>query len=211
MKLRDLSETFSDKQVMALYNPDSETYRNTTIGGRVPNSKSISKRDITVKGTQVDFPTGSYDADQFDTVNREELTKEIHAAIDQLPRRYALILKAQFGIEPFNNPMTNTQIANVLGISDGRVGQLGVKALRLLRDPKIARKLRSFATEAGEQEQPPLPIDLNKINNLIDKLESRGVSPEDADKMRTEIQLLATPRQSMHPEAILQLLTILAG
>jgi hypothetical protein len=65
--------------------------------------------------------------------------------------------------------------------------------------------------EAPQQQQPPLPIDLNKINNLIDKLESRGVSPEDADKMRREIQLLATPRQSMHPEAILQLLTILAG
>jgi hypothetical protein len=211
MKLIDLLEKFSDKHVMSLYNPDSETYRNGTTGGRIANSKSISKRDITVKGTQVDFPTGSYDADQFDTVTRAELTKEIHAAIEKLPRRYALVLKAHFGIEPFSNPMTKTQIATVLGISDTRVGEIEKKALKLLRDPKIARKLRSFASESENQQQPPLPIDLNKINILIGKLESRGVSPEDADKMRREIQLLATPRQSMHPEAILQLLTILAG
>ena len=77
---------------------------------------------------------------------------------------------------------------------------------------KSERQVQYFKhVSAAPAQQPPLPIDLNKINNLIGKLESRGVSPEDADKMRTEIQLLATPRQSMHPEAILQLLTILAG
>jgi hypothetical protein len=212
MKLTDLFEKFGDKQAMALYNPDSETYRNATTGGRVPNSKSISKRDITVKGTQVDFPTGGYDADQFD---HEEMTKEVHAAIDKLPRRYALVLKAQFGIEPFSNPMTNTQIANVLGVSDNRVGQIGVKALRLLRDPKIARKLRSFATEAEEQEQPqqpPLPIDLVKIQNVINQFEIRkAVTTAEADQMREEIQNSVSGRQADNPQIILQLLTLVLG
>ena len=212
MKLTDLLETISDKHVMSLYNPDSETYRNTTTGGRVPNSKSISKRDITAKGTQVDFPTGSYNADQFD---HEEMTKEVHAAIDKLPRRYALVLKAQFGIEPFNNPMTNTQIANVLGISDNRVWQIGIEALRLLKDPKIARKLRSFATEAEEQEQPQqpsLPIDLAKIQNVINQLEiSKTATTVIADQMREEIQNLVSGRQTDNPEVILQLLTLVLG
>jgi hypothetical protein len=212
MKLTDLFEKFGDKQAMALYNPDSETYRNATTGGRVPNSKSISKRDITAKGTQVDFPTGSYDADQFD---HEEMTKEVHAAIDKLPRRYALVLKAQFGIEPFSNPMTNTQIANVLGVSDNRVGQIGVKALRLLRDPKIARKLRSFATEAEEQEQPqqpPLPIDLVKIQNVINQFEIRkAITAAEADQIREEIQNLVSGRQTDNPQVILQLLTLVLG
>ena len=212
MKLTDLLETISDKHVMSLYNPDSETYRNTTTGGRVPNSKSISKRDITAKGTQVDFPTGSYNDDKFD---HEEMTKEVHAAIDKLPRRYALVLKAQFGIEPFNNPMTNTQIANVLGISDNRVWQIGIQALRLLKDPKIARKLRSFATEAEEQEQPqqpPLPIDLAKIQNVINQLEiSKTATTVIADQMREEIQNLVSGRQMENPQVILQLLTLVLG
>lgn len=209
MKLTDLLEKFSDKQAMALYNPDSETYRNATTGGRVPNSKSISKRDITAKGTRVDFPTGSYDADQFD---HEEMTKEVHAAIDKLPRRYALVLKAQFGIEPFSNPMTNTQIANVLGVSDNRVWQIGIKALRLLKDPKIARKLRSFATEAEQQEQQPLPIDLAKIQNVINQLEiNKTATPVIADQMREEIQNLVSGRQTDNPQVILQLLTLVLG
>jgi hypothetical protein len=215
MKLTDLLETISDKHVMSLYNPDSETYRNTTTGGRIPNTKSISKRDITTKGTQVDFPTSSDDVDQFNTATRAELTKEVHTAIDQLPRRYALVLKAQFGIEPFNNPMTNTQIANVLGISDNRVGQIGVKALKLLRNPKISRKLRSFATEAEEQEQPqqpPLPIDLAKIQNVINQLEiSKTATTVIADQMREEIQNLVSGRQTDNPEVILQLLTLVLG
>ena len=215
MKLTDLLETISDKHVMSLYNPDSETYRNTTTGGRVPNSKSISKRDITTKGTQVDFPTGSYDADQFDTVNRAELTKEIHAAIEKLPRRYALVLKAHFGIEPFSNPMTKTQIATVLGISDTRVGEIETKALRLLKNPKISRKLRSFATEAEEQEQPqqpPLPIDLAKIQNVINQLEvSKTATTVIADQMREEIQNLVSGRQTDNPQVILQLLTLVLG
>ena len=209
MKLTDLLEKFSEKQAMALYNPDSETYRNATTGGRVPNSKSISKRDITAKGTRVDFPTGSYDADQFD---HEEMTKEVHAAIDTLPRRYALVLKAQFGIEPFSNPMTNTQIANVLGVSDNRVWQIGIKALRLLKDPKIARKLRSFATEAEQQEQQPLPIDLAKIQNVINQLEiNKTATPVIADQMREEIQNLVSGRQTDNPQVILQLLTLVLG
>jgi hypothetical protein len=211
MKLTDLLETISDKHVMSLYNPDSETYRNTTTGGRVPNSKSISKRDITAKGTRVDFPTGSYDADQFD---HEEMTKEVHAAIDKLPRRYALVLKAQFGIEPFSNPMTNRQIANVLGISDNRVWQIGIEALRLLKDPKIARKLRSFATEAEEQPQQPqpLPIDLAKIQNVINQLEiNKTATTVIADQMREEIQNLVSGRQTDNPQVILQLLTLVLG
>jgi hypothetical protein len=212
MKLTDLFEKFGDKKAMALYNPDSETYRNTTTGGRVPNSKSISKRDITTKGTQVDFPTSGDDVDQFD---HEEMTKEVHAAIDKLPRRYALVLKAQFGIEPFSNPMTNTQIANVLGISDNRVWQIGIKALRLLKDPKIARKLRPFTTEAEEQEQPqqpPLPIDLAKIQNLINQLEiNKTATTVIADQMREEIQNLVSGRQTDNPQVILQLLTLVLG
>lgn len=212
MKLTDLLETISDKHVMSLYNPDSETYRNTTTGGRVPNSKSINKKDITVKGTQVDFPTGSYDADQFD---HEEMTKEVHAAIDKLPRRYALVLKAHFGIEPFSNPMKTSQIAKVLGLSSTRIAGIETRALELLYDPKIARKLRPFTTEAEEQaqpQQPPLPIDLAKIQNVINQLEiNKTATTVIADQMREEIQNLVSGRQTDNPQVILQLLTLVLG
>ena len=61
-----------------------------------------------------------------------------------------------------------------------------------------------------EQEQEPLPIDTNKVFSYIQKLESgQNISPQDADLMRRGIQSLESARQTLNPQAILQLLTIL--
>ena len=62
-----------------------------------------------------------------------------------------------------------------------------------------------------EQEEEQLPIDTDKINGYIQKLESdQNIRPEDADLMRRGIQSLTASRQTINPQAILQLLTILS-
>ena len=62
-----------------------------------------------------------------------------------------------------------------------------------------------------EQEEEQLPIDTDKINGYIQKLESdQNIRPEDADLMRRGIQSLTASRQTLNPQAILQLLTILS-
>ena len=61
-----------------------------------------------------------------------------------------------------------------------------------------------------EQEQEQLPIDTNGIFNYIQQLESgQSIRPEDADLMRRGIQSLTADRQTLNPQAILQLLTML--
>jgi hypothetical protein len=63
-----------------------------------------------------------------------------------------------------------------------------------------------------EQEKPPLPIDTGKIFNYIQRLESgQNIEPQDADLMRRGVQGLASDRQTVNPQAILQLLTLLTG
>ena len=61
-----------------------------------------------------------------------------------------------------------------------------------------------------EQEQEPLPIDTDKVFRYIQQLESgQNIQPEDADLMRRGVQSLTANRQTLNPQAILQLLTIL--
>ena len=66
--------------------------------------------------------------------------------------------------------------------------------------------------QENEQEKPPLPIDTGKIFNYIQRLESgQNIEPQDADLMRRGVQGLASDRQTVNPQAILQLLTLLTG
>ena len=82
-----------------------------------------------------------------------------------------------------------------------RTGQ-GDKAWELMRNESV--------TENEQQEQ--LPIDTGKIFNYIQRLESgQNIRPQDADLMRRGVQGLASDRQTVNPQAILQLLTLLTG
>ena len=65
---------------------------------------------------------------------------------------------------------------------------------------------------ANEAEQQELPIDISRINIIIDRFESTGnIPPESADKMRRGIQSLSSDRQTIYPLEILQLLTALSS
>jgi RNA polymerase sigma factor (sigma-70 family) len=147
MKNEIVAEDISDKRAMSLYNPDSETYRYSTGGSRIPNSKSVSKKDITVKGQRTDFPTGSYEPDMLAGVNKQQLEKLINDALGTLRKREEMLLRARFGLSPFTQSHTMKQIGNAMNISVERVRQIEAKALRKLRHPKKSEKLRGMMDE----------------------------------------------------------------
>jgi len=68
---------------------------------------------------------------------------------------------------------------------------------------------RNIQKEQEEQEQ--LPIDTDRVFKYIQQLESgQNIQPQDADLMRRGVQSLESARQTLNPQAILQLLTILS-
>jgi len=78
------------------------------------------------------------------------------------------------------------------------------KAWELMRNESIK--------EVEEQpQQQELPIDVSRIFNRIQSFESKQfIRPEDADLMRRGVQSLTSKRQTVNPQAILQLLTMVS-
>ena len=144
---KKVAEDISDKKAMSLYNPDSETYRNATTGGRIPNSKSVSKRDITVKSQRTDFPGGSYEPDMLAGINKQQLEKLLNDALGSLRKREEMVIRARFGLDPFTQFYTLGQVGNAMNISPERVRQIEAKALRKLKHPKKSEKLRGMMDE----------------------------------------------------------------
>ena len=69
---------------------------------------------------------------------------------------------------------------------------------------------RSRNIQKEQEEQQELPIDTDKVFRYIQQLESgQNIQPQDADLMRRGVQSLTANRQTLNPQAILQLLTIL--
>lgn len=128
------------------YNLDSETYKGTA--NRIPNSKSISKKDITVKGKQVDFPDGGYEATQFNNMLKKEMKKNIKDVLNTLTTIEQAVIKARFGIEPFGHEYTLKEIGNALGVGAERVRQIEAKALRKLKHPSRSEKVRSYLNQS---------------------------------------------------------------
>ena len=98
-----------------------------------------------------------------------------------------------------NNKVFLTKLSALIDALDG---------LQAIRKQGGARS-RNIQKEQ-EEEQQELPIDTDKVFRYIQQLESRqNVKPEDADLMRRGVQSLTANRQTLNPQAILQLLTIL--
>lgn len=98
-----------------------------------------------------------------------------------------------------NNKVFLTKLSALIDALDG---------LQAIRKQGGARS-RNIQKEQ-EEEQQELPIDTNGIFSYIQQLESRqNIQPEDADLMRRGVQSLTADRQTLNPQAILQLLTML--
>ena len=76
------------------------------------------------------------------------------------------------------------------------------KAWQLMRNESISE-------QEEEEQQEEMPIDTDQIFNKLQEFESKQfISTQDADFMRRAIQSLTAKRQTVYPEAILKLLTL---
>lgn len=148
-------EKVEEKGLPWNYNPDSETYRGTA--NRIPNSKSVSKTDITVRGKQVNFPDGSYDATQVSDVEKADLEQQVKDLIGILSKRQAMVLKAYFGLEPFEKSYTLGQIAKAMNVSDSTTHQILKYTMLKLKNPRVSRKLRSYIEDSVTEDLSSLP------------------------------------------------------
>jgi len=84
-----------------------------------------------------------------------------------------------------------------------------IKALDDLQAIRKKGGTRSRNIQQENEQQEELPIDTDKVFRYIQQLESRqNIRPEDADLMRRGVQSLTANRQTLNPQAILQLLTL---
>jgi len=135
----------------------------------------------------------------YGTMNIDSLMKNI---IDQTTQ---MVKQMQSGAQGFRNADYALNSNKVL---PAKVAAL-VKALDDLQAirAKGGANSRNIQQEAEEEQQ--LPVDVNKIMGNIQEFESKKyITPEDADLMRRGVQSLSTPRQTVNPDAILKLLTM---
>ena len=101
-----------------------------------------------------------------------------------------------------NNKVFSTKLSALIDALDG---------LQAIRKQGGARS-RNIQKENEQEQKQELPIDTSAIFNYIQRLESgQNIEPQDADLMRRGVQSLTADRQTINPQAILQLLTILTG
>ena len=135
----------------------------------------------------------------YGTMNIDSLMKNI---IDQTTQ---MVKQMQASAQGFRNADYALNSNKVL---PAKVAAL-VKALDDLQAirAKGGANSRNIQQEAEEEQQ--LPVDVNKIMGNIQEFESKKyITPEDADLMRRGVQSLSTPRQTVNPDAILKLLTM---
>ena len=137
-------------------------------------------------------------------MNIDSLMKSV---IDQTTQ---MIKQMQQGTQGFRNADYELNRNKVLPT---KVAAL-VKALDDLQAirSKGGANSRNIQQEA-EEEQEPLPVDIEKIMSTIQEYESKQYIPvEDADIMRRGISALQTGRQALGAEqmSVLQLLTMLS-
>ena len=125
---------------------------------RKKNFKSSNKEfavesdDIMVKGKQSDFPD-NYDATNDTTFNdfsKKEFKQVAMKAISSLNKQQQMVIKARFGLEPFNTSYTLQQIADAMNLSRARIRQIQDRALRTLKHPKHSRGMRSYLNQSKE-------------------------------------------------------------
>jgi hypothetical protein len=141
---------------------DTKSFRGTA--NRLPSNNTAGAKDITKKAKQADMPDGSYEID-FDNLDKEKLKKVVAKLIPTLGHeKNEMVLRARFGLEPFEKEYTLDQIAKAMGVTREVVRQREAKALRQLRHVSRSRELRPFLDDQNTEKN------LDKFHNELDKL-----------------------------------------
>lgn len=112
---------------------------------------------------------------------------------------------------PKKNPLAPDDLSDVTAYSKSAKAEYDHYEKELAKDPNKTFTVRIPKVKwgVGENEQQELPIDVNKILGNIQEFESKQyMTAQDADMMRRAIQSLTSGRQTVYPEAILKLLTM---
>ena len=112
---------------------------------------------------------------------------------------------------PKKNPLAPDDLSDVTRYSKSAKAEYDHYEKELAKDPNktFTARIPKVKWGVGENEQQELPIDVNKILGNIQEFESKQyMTAQDADMMRRAIQSLTSGRQTVYPEAILKLLTM---
>jgi hypothetical protein len=121
---------------------DTKSFRGTA--NRLPIDNTAGAKDITKKAKRTDMPSGSYELD-FDNLDKEKLKKVVAKLIPTLGhKKNEMVLKARFGLAPFEREYTFKQIADAMGVTPEVIRQREAKALRQLKHVSRSRELRPF-------------------------------------------------------------------
>ena len=136
----------------------------------------------------------------YGTMSIDGLTKNV---IDQATELVKQMSQGTQGIRNADYALNKNKVLAA------KVGAL-VQALDDLQAIRSKGGARSRNIQKENEQQEELPIDTDKVFRYIQQLESgQNIQPEDADLMRRGIQSLESTRQTLNPQAILQLLTML--
>tara|TARA_B100000900_G_scaffold106039_1_gene88100 strand:+ start:720 stop:1715 length:996 start_codon:yes stop_codon:yes gene_type:complete len=138
----------------------------------------------------------------YGTMSIDGLTKNV---IDQATELVKQMSQGTQGIRNADYQLNKNKVL------PAKIGAL-VQALDDLQAIRSKGGARSRNIQQENEQQEELPIDTNAIFNYIQRLESgQNIQPQDADLMRRGVQSLTSDRQTLNPQAILQLLTMLTG
>lgn len=126
------------------YNPDGRTF---DYKGKRAIMPDVSVKDIYSKSRAV---PAKFDKDEdyaedslMQGIDKEDLRNMVTKALSGLSDRERFILTKRFGLDG-EEEMSLDEIAEILGISGGRVRQIEAKSLRKLRHPSRSDKLGVF-------------------------------------------------------------------
>jgi RNA polymerase primary sigma factor len=88
-------------------------------------------------------------------VSLGKLSEAIEEALQDLTPREAKVLRMRFGLE-LNTDYTLEEIGKQFDVTRERIRQIEAKALRKLRHPSRAEKLKTFFPELGDLDESNL-------------------------------------------------------
>ena len=81
---------------------------------------------------------------------KKEFKQVAMKAISSLNKNQQMVIKARFGLEPFNTSYTLKQIADAMNLTPERIRQIQDRALRTLKHPKRSRGMRSYLNQSKD-------------------------------------------------------------
>lgn len=171
-QLEETSKGWNDSRRLKMYNPDGDMYMGKSMPGK---GKTLPDPVDNAQGLDA-VPDEPYDFD-FSNVDREKLKKVVAKLIPTLGnKKNEMVLRARFGLEPFEKEYTLKQIADAMGVTPEVIRQRESKALRQLKHLSRSRELRPFLDHIEEQwsEKYKKSIDCNNPKGFSQKAHCAG-------------------------------------